>query len=472
MVLRHLPTLRPVRVLEQVESWGRIDVASSDDGNWIVLSRPGYGYWDGAEVQLWQVKPVRLRQVFNLPYRYLGHVSINASGSHFAYSSSSNYFGAGTAEVLVRSTANGQAVARFVLNTPVFAIALSPDARLIAIAHGQWWASGGQVSVYRVADRALLYRFGGFRVPCVNLTFSRDGRLLAGASGMDYEWFWALWRLSDGTQIAGEDDFVTQYGETWGAQFSPDGRYLYIWSSSYHVQVDTASGSRLREARVARGSIIGSVRNGQQVAVLHSNLVGDTLQMSLHNARDGTVMQTFSLPGVLGPSYSKIAAISQDARYVAITADGLHLFEIVNGSATLRWNVPGVFGRLQLTGDAQRLFAYRQDEGTIEVYETSTGNATVLPLDIYALGYSVSPDGSYLGVASRDEISIWRLSDLTRVFRMPVPTNEMDFYRRGVELSSNGEIALLWDNYLPDDRPDLIMNAWVVHLPTLQIRGS
>lgn len=474
LVLRHLPTLRPVRVLEQAESWGWMEVASSEDGNWIVLSRRSRS-WSGAEVQLWQVKPIRLRQVVNLPDSF-PRVSMNAAGSHFAYSSSSSYFGRGTAEVLVRSTANGQVIARWMFDTPVFAIALSPDARLIAIAHGEWWASYGRtyVSVYRVADRALLYRFGSFRVPCVNLTFSRDGRLLAGAAWADFErWFWALWRLSDGTQIAGEDDFVTQYGETWGAQFSPDGRYLYIWGSSHRVQVDTDSGRKLREDRVAIGTIIGFVREGQQAAVLHSNLVDDTLWISLHHAQDGTVMQTFPLPGVFGPLfYDTKCAISQDARYVAVAAGGLRLFEIVNGNATLRWDVPGGFWLLQFTGDAQKLFAHRQLEGTIEVYETSTGNATVLPLGIYVLGYSVSPNGSYLGVASRDEISIWRLSDLTRVFRMPVPTNELDFYRRGVEFSSNGEIALLWDDYLPEDRPEHLVKAWVVHLPTLQIRGS
>lgn len=65
LVLRHLPTLRPVRVLEQVESWGWMEVASSVDGNWMVLQRRTHV--DEVEVQLWQVKPVRLRQVFNLP---------------------------------------------------------------------------------------------------------------------------------------------------------------------------------------------------------------------------------------------------------------------------------------------------------------------------------------------------------------------------------------------------------------------
>lgn len=469
LVLRHLPTLRPVRVLEQVESWGWMEVASSVDGNWMVLQRRTHG--DEVEVQLWQVKPVRLRQVFNLPYRYLWCVSMNATGSHFAYSSSSNYFGSGTAEVLVRSTASGQAVARFVFDTPVFAIALSPDARLIAIAHGLLWGGGGQtyVSVYRVADRTLVYRFGSFRAPCVNLVFSRDGRLLAGAAGVDWErWFWALWRLSDGTQLASEDAGMAQDGETWDVQFSPDGRHLYVIGSVHHVQVDTASGTRVREVPVDRSFIVGFVRDGQQVAVLRLNLLDSTLQISLHNARDGRVMQTFSLPGV---SILPCGAISQDARYMAIATDELRLFEIVNGNAVLRWNVPGAFGRLQFTSDAQRLFAYRQDEGTIEIYDTSTGNATVLPLDLYSLDYKVSPDGSYLGVVYREEISIWRLSDLTRVFRMPVPTNELDFYRRGVQFSSNGEIALLWDDYWPDDHPEHLVRAWVVHLPTLQIRS-
>lgn len=240
LVLRHLPTLRPLQVLDTLQWSPSVGVVSAVDGSRFVVAKlRTFGTAPEAEVQVWQTKPLRLRFVFAPRLSSPEGLAMSADGTRLAYSS---YSPSGEAEeVVVHSTDTGLQVARFAFDTQVYGVDLSPDGQTIAICHGWRWGGQFYVSVYRVVDGALLRRFGPFAVPCVSLVFSRDGNLLAGSAGPDYErWFWALWRLSDGTQIASELEWASVRGETYSVQFSPDGRSLYVLGSDWHRQVDTA----------------------------------------------------------------------------------------------------------------------------------------------------------------------------------------------------------------------------------------
>lgn len=60
VILRHLPTLRPVKVLIQSPQPARLQASSSRDGDWLVLL-------NGSEVSLWEMKPPRRRVVWITP---------------------------------------------------------------------------------------------------------------------------------------------------------------------------------------------------------------------------------------------------------------------------------------------------------------------------------------------------------------------------------------------------------------------
>ncbi|NSW80288.1 MAG: hypothetical protein HPY54_14785 [Chthonomonadetes bacterium] len=442
-VLRHLPTLRPVKVLIQSPQRSRMQASSSREGDWLVLL-------NGSEVSLWEMKPPRRRAVWNPGYTSNPFVTMSADGTRVAYGGTYGTSYSGNGEVVVRHTAAGQEVARFRLGEPVFGAALSPDASLIAISHGVDYSSGAdaRVSVYRLSDRRLLYTFNVSPRPMTTLSFSPDGRYLAGSvQALMEARQWALWRLSDGVQIAGESARSTT-DEAFGVQFSPDGASLYVMTTSALKQIDVSTGAVMREVGARWVYPVGFVLDGEQVAFVERT-PGES-HLVLHRSADGSEVRRLRLPL---PEAPRVLTISQDARYLAAAVGSdLLLFDLPgSGDAMLLWSAPlsGV-DRMLFSPDASRLFVIsRSFEGatSLVVFDTQTGSSLQPMPGIQPVDCAVSPDGQYLALAEPYGFGIWRTDSWEQLLTVPVPPDDDGLYEthRRTFFTADGRNAVFYD---------------------------
>jgi len=132
----------------------------------------------------------------------------------------------------------------------LFAVALSPDGALVAVAGWSWsWSSSGTEEIY-LFDRAngrLLRRLTGLPEVIEHLAFSRDGRwlaaTLAGKNGV------RVFDAASGDEIGRDTDYG---GGSYSADFSPDGRRLVTTSSDGQVRLYQVNRGGLGEPKSAR----------------------------------------------------------------------------------------------------------------------------------------------------------------------------------------------------------------------------
>ncbi len=388
VVLRHLPSLRPVQVLATVPG-GRVEAQASADGEYLALLV-------GGEVSLWKMKPPRRVLAWNVSFDpYACRIALSANGARLAYSVDAQgaWGGYGAGTVSVRDTATGREMARFDFQAPPYAIALSPDGETIAVSHDH-------ISVYRIADRQLIYRFEGQYYPpspSPDLVISPDGRYLAASTRAYYHRpEWALWRLSDGAQIAGEDGWLL-YGDMLGAQFSADSASLYLLAMNGVRQVDVNTGSVVREVRQRVVQPVGVVAGGSQVAVVEA--VGEALWLVLHRAEDGTELRRVRLPLDEMPAENTISA--DLAYFAAAFQNRLVLIALPPaGDGVLLWETPAPVSNLCFSPDGSKLLAIRWQSGLygsdpeLVAFDAPSGEVMPVLLGVLPLQFTLSADGA------------------------------------------------------------------------------
>ncbi|MEJ5252452.1 MAG: dockerin type I domain-containing protein [Armatimonadota bacterium] len=358
------------------------------------------------------------------------------------------------------------------MGEPVFGAALSPDASLIAISHGVDYFNGAdaRVSVYRLSDRRLLYTFNVSPRSVTTLSFSPDGRYLAGSvQALMEARQWALWRLSDGVLVAGESVRSTT-DEAFGVQFSPDGSSLYVMTTSALKQIDVPTGAVVREAGGRWVYSVGFAMNGEQVAFVERT--ADEAHLVLHRSADGSEVLSLRL---LLPEAPRVLAISQDARYLAAAVGSdLLLFDLPgSGDAMLLWSAPlsGAY-RMLFSPDASRLFVISRGfagETSLVVFDTQTGSSLQPVPGIQPVDCAVSPDGQFLALAEPFGFGIWRADSWEQLLTVPVPPDDDGLYEthRRTFFTADGRNAVFYDTRLASF--GFHAEVWVCLLSTMSL---
>ena len=118
----------------------------------------------------------------------------------------------------------------------VWALAFSPDGKLLAAAMGDYQDAGSNLARIRVWNTAtwqVVYNLRGHSGCAWSVSFNPSGKRLASAGGQN----WTqpgrigeakLWDVSTGEEVM---TILNEKGAVYGVAFSPDGRYLATASS-------------------------------------------------------------------------------------------------------------------------------------------------------------------------------------------------------------------------------------------------
>jgi WD40 repeat protein len=196
----------------------------------------------------------------------------------------------------------------------LYAAAMSPDGNLIATGG---WSKDNDVYIFQRTSGQLIHRVTGLPNVITHLAFSPDGRALVvnlwGKNGI------RLYASEDGWQSSREAAVDSDYGgESYGADFSRDGKRLVTTSFDGLVRLYDVAGGRLRLQKSAR------VEGGGRpfAAVMSPDRARIAVSFSDSNAVSVIDAETLSLaysPSVDGIDNGNLSAL-------AWSADGRQLF--------------------------------------------------------------------------------------------------------------------------------------------------
>lgn len=271
-----------------------------------------------------------------------------------------------------------------------FAVALSPDGRLLAAS-----MPDRNIYLYQVADGLLLATLEAGISPAEQLAFAPNGRFLAAASPNSGV---RVWQVTDGSLLYVLDEGAAASG----LAFSNDGRRLAV-----------LGGGTVRLYGVDSGALVR------------------VLDMQGHD-------------GAGGPAFAPAAgqaAFSPDDQLLAVgVVDGpLRMFQ--TGDGRLLWSWPG-FGQaligLALSGDGSALAVGVYPEGAVWLWDV----ARAVPRQVFhppeypaspevrSFG-AFSPDGQFLALVEKSAVALWRVTDGTVAGRVPPEAQDATFQRGG-----------------------------------------
>jgi WD40 repeat protein/transcriptional regulator with XRE-family HTH domain len=392
--------------------------------HWRASRLVEHGFGPGNVVNLLRLQPGNLRGV-DMSHLQLRQVYLLEVGVQDASLASSQLVQTALAEPFTEPTS----------------IALSSDGAYLVAG-----TSTGEVRLWRVGDRTLLWSVQAHSGPVMALAASGDGPIVASAS---VDGNAALWDASNGTRLAtlsthtgaiwglalaadagvvataNQDGTARTWdvmsgaplarlpgraGALWSIAVSVDGRLLATGSVDGTVSVWDATERRLLWAAHAHAAGVWSVALCGRGDLLASQSLDGTVKV-WDTAGSGRVLAT--LPGNRAISG---VAVSSDGRLLASAADdgSIKLREVSHGRvlATIAGH-PGAIWFLAMSADG-RLLAGAQD-GTIRLWEngSSLGYA---PRPIATLegkhgsvfGVALSDDGRLTATASQDRaIRVW-----------------------------------------------------------------
>ncbi len=316
-------------------------------------------------------------------------------------------------------------------------VALTADGTFLVMG-----TSSGEVTVRRVADRALLIAVRGHTGPILGVALSRDGHLLA-SSG--YDGIVKLWQASSGALLA---SLQGHSGMVRGVALTADGRLLASGGQDGTVKVWDTRTRRLRAtfeghtgvvwgvSLSADGRLLASggqdgtiklwdVQAGRLLTILegHADVVQDVSlsadgRLLASGGRDGTVQvwdtqagrPLTTLQGHVGGVWC--VTLSADGRLLASGGYDrtVRVWETEHGQplATLQGH-GGPIQAVALSQDGQ-LLASGAEDGTATLWETASGQllATVQGQTGGVWGMAFSADGRLLASGGQDgTVKLW-----------------------------------------------------------------
>jgi WD40 repeat protein/transcriptional regulator with XRE-family HTH domain len=241
-------------------------------------------------------------------------------------------------------------------------VALSADGALLAAGTG-----GGEVWLWRVADRTPLLGLAAHTGTVWSVALAADGELLASGSG---DGSVRLWETKTGRQRAA---LHGHSGDVWGVALSADGRLVASggWDGTVRIW-NTTTGRELAVLHGHTGTIrsVALSADGQLVA----SAGGDGTVRSW-DTKSGRPFQ--ALHGHTGGVWS--VALSADGRVLASGGDDetIRLWEPTSGRelTTLHGHAGVVWG-VAITPDGEQVASSGED-GTVRLWETSSGRPLI-----------------------------------------------------------------------------------------------
>ncbi len=208
----------------------------------------------------------------------------------------------------------------------LYAVALSPDGALVAVAGWTGYEWDGQDSIYLFdrADGRLRRRLTGLPNVVLHLAFSPDGRRLAatlgGANGV------RLFDPARGTETGRDADYGSN---SYSADFSPDGRRLVTTSRDGQVRLYAIEAGRLGRPRSVRPG------GGQRPDAARFSPDGRRISLGFADSTAVQVLDGETLAEVARPDSTGVD--NGNLSKVAWSADGRYLM------AAGRWDVNGKY---------------------------------------------------------------------------------------------------------------------------------
>jgi serine/threonine protein kinase/Tol biopolymer transport system component len=295
-------------------------------------------------------------------------------------------------------------------NSKVYAVAFSPDDRLLATASSEGVREGGEfvseVRLWNPATGELRKTLTERSEGVLSVAFSPDGRALAGVTGTGSAAAKIgkvkLWDTDTGElkwAVNGHTDFVTSVA------YSPDGRLLASGSLDHTVKLWDAQSGRLHRSLPPRGGEINDVAfspDGKTLAVAGRK------SLELWNVESGELERALT-----GNRYALAAvAFSPDGRLLAGGDVGgvVGLWE--TGGGTLRQTLTGhdgIVDALAFAPDGKTLVSGSYD-ATVVIWDLRTASkVATLPESDRVTSVAFSHDGRLLASGGwGKEVHLWK----------------------------------------------------------------
>ena len=280
-------------------------------------------------------------------------------------------------------------------HSTVFAVAFSPDGRLLATGGGD-----GAARLWDTATGQQLRTISAHDFRVLGVAFSPDGRLLATAGGDEAA---RLWDTATGEQVrvlAGHALNMWGSASLSAVAFSPDGRLLATAGDDKTTRLwDTVTGQQPHVLNAYGAAVaVAFSPDGRLLA----STGGDAQWAELWDPATGDQVRVINGPGI--PVYA--VAFSPDGRVLA-TASGdqkARLWDPVTGDQrhVLIAHDGPVCG-VAFSPDG-RVLATAGDDRAVRLWDTATGEQlhVLTGHDGPVYGVAFSPDGRLLATASHD----------------------------------------------------------------------
>jgi WD40 repeat protein/DNA-binding SARP family transcriptional activator len=275
-------------------------------------------------------------------------------------------------------------------------VALSPDDRLVAIAHGD-----GTLRLWDAATGDVLHVLRGHEGFVTQPAFSPDGRWLAAGGADETVRVWDVAAGREEMTLTGHTSVVIS------TAFSPDGSRLATASDDTTARIwDLATGevAATLSGHVWAVTSVSFSPDGQRVAT--ASIDGEA---RIWDAETGTLLRRFA-----GPAPLQAVAFSPDGTRLATAGSDAvaRVWDVETGREMVRLaGHSGMIGNLAFTPDGDRLLTTGLD-GTTRLWDVSVAGArdwlTVPSARLIYAGVDFAPDGAtFAAPAEPNGVTIW-----------------------------------------------------------------